>query len=728
MTTFLKHIPLNIKMLFITILTGIVVWTILDYFQHKKLETIFHNQLNDILNKQAESNRIQFDRLIQNYDYASKIIISQKNFADYIESLHLTDNKSPDIKIYHSTPPWFPGKDVLRSFVHIRYAMLLDDNGTVRELFQDWPVPMPSTLLKPSWLLRHLSHNQSFMTEIEGLPFLITAKSIDLYKGTSQGIFMILSPLDNYFFSAFQEEETAYGNIVALLTGEDNKIVASSEPELLPFGLELAVIKEEYLVTGKSFFDYGASDLLLQFTSFISMEQFDTMTKSILFTERIQRAVTAIVIIIIFMIIIFWITRNTKLLTQSISLFCRNMDIEPLTLKRGDEFYMLKEQYEHMKHEIIESREELKRANEELESRVEERTCELKESNDLLSLEVSERKRIEEVLREKSAYLNSILSSTTDISIAATDLDLKIKYYNPVAEQIFGYKVEEVIGKTVMEIHTKENVSNERFQMAMEIVEREGTYEYTVEQKENGVSRFVQSQVYGIKENNKLLGFMLISRDITEKKQAEEQINASLREKEVLLKEIHHRVKNNMQVISGLLGLQSRFIDNTKYTEIFKESQNRIKSMALVHEKLYSTSDLSRINFKDYISTLACDLFKSYSLMAEKIVLKLEIEDIQVAVDTAIPCGLITNEVLSNSLKYAFPGERRGEITINVCTTDDNKTVILLSDNGIGIPDNIDFTKNSSLGLHLVETLVRQIRGTLDLNRNNNGTEFRITF
>ncbi len=214
-------------------------------------------------------------------------------------------------------------------------------------------------------------------------------------------------------------------------------------------------------------------------------------------------------------------------------------------------------------------------------------------------------------------------------------------------------------------------------------------------------------------------------------KLAEQHIEASLVEKEVLLREIHHRVKNNMQVISSLLNFQTRYVNDKQFVGILNESQNRIKSMALIHEKLYRSSDLSKIDFNDYISSLAGDLFKFYGADTDRIALKLDMDKIAFEIDTAIPCALLVNELLTNSLKHAFPDGRGGEIhvTLRKNETDGNTNYdMIVSDNGVGIPEDFDITKTKSLGLQLINTLTEhQLQGRFELDRTN-GTTFHISF
>ncbi len=212
-----------------------------------------------------------------------------------------------------------------------------------------------------------------------------------------------------------------------------------------------------------------------------------------------------------------------------------------------------------------------------------------------------------------------------------------------------------------------------------------------------------------------------------ERIRAEEQIRASLREKEVLLKEIHHRVKNNLQIISSLLSLQSNTVADSQALEILRESQNRVKSMALVHEKLYRSPDLARIDFAEYVRSLTAQLFRTYAPGSGVVELQTQIEGLWLDVDTAVPCGLIINELVSNALKYAFPDGRSGKIRVAVDRGDADRLALRVVDNGVGFPANVDYRNTTSLGLQLVNTLADQIGGTVELERYPE-TAFKIVF
>lgn len=230
-----------------------------------------------------------------------------------------------------------------------------------------------------------------------------------------------------------------------------------------------------------------------------------------------------------------------------------------------------------------------------------------------------------------------------------------------------------------------------------------------------------------LSDRGELLGHVGTVEDITERKQAEEQIKASLQEKEVLLKEIHHRVKNNLQIISSLLNLQSAAIDDQQTIEILQQCENRVASMALIHEQLYQSKDLAKIDFREYIENLVANLFSSYDFHTDVIALKVNVDNLCLCFDTAIPCGLIINELVSNSLKYAFLPGIKGEICIDIYAESNNILTLVVSDDGIGFPKDLDFKNTESLGLQIVVALTNQLGGTIELN-SNIGTNFKITF
>lgn len=218
-----------------------------------------------------------------------------------------------------------------------------------------------------------------------------------------------------------------------------------------------------------------------------------------------------------------------------------------------------------------------------------------------------------------------------------------------------------------------------------------------------------------------------MQQEVITRQRAEEEIKLSLREKEVLLKEIHHRVKNNLQIITSLLNLQSAQLKDPEAISLFRESQSRVRSMALIHEKLYQSKDLARIDFDGYVRDLIVYLFRSYAANPDQIRPHISTHEIYLGIDIAIPCGLIISELVTNSLKYGFPDGKRGDIHVNLGPEDDGHLTLWVKDTGVGFSEGFDWRTSDSLGLQLVSTLTAQLHGVIDVH-SNGGTSFKITF
>jgi PAS domain S-box-containing protein len=338
-----------------------------------------------------------------------------------------------------------------------------------------------------------------------------------------------------------------------------------------------------------------------------------------------------------------------------------------------------------------------------------------------VSRDISDRKWAEGVLRRYEFIANSSREFMTLINrsyIYEAANDAYCRAHHRERSRIVGSTVADVWGEetfhTIIKGYLDECFSG-----------KDVHYESWFEFGEEG-SRFFDVNYYPYQnETGEVTHCVVVSHDITKRKTAEDLLHASLKEKEVLIKEIHHRVKNNLQVISSLLNLQSNSIDNKETRELVRESQNRVRSMALIHERLYQSENLARINLGEYLRNLTRDLFRSYGVGG--ITLKLEAEEIPLDVDSAIPCGLIVNELVSNALKYAFPGGKSGEVEVKFAELGRDKYVLSVSDNGTGLPPGFDIKTVKSLGLQLLNMLVRQLHGTLDVV-SDGGTTFMITF
>ena len=343
-----------------------------------------------------------------------------------------------------------------------------------------------------------------------------------------------------------------------------------------------------------------------------------------------------------------------------------------------------------------------------------------------ISRDITESKRAEKTLQESEKKYRD-LAELLPQTIFETDLNGNITFVNHIGHQIFGYTPEELnkginmIQILVPEDRARAMKNNQRILNG----EKLPFGEFTALKKDGTTFPIIVNTNLIIQED-KIIGLRGILVDISELKDAENKIKASLKDKEVLLREIHHRVKNNMQIISSLLNLQIDYLNDEDAVDVLKESQNRVKSMAMIHEKLYLSTDLTKINFVDYIQSLISNLFYSYNVKEDHIKPILKIEDVNLNIETAIPCGLIITELISNCLKYAFPNQMKGKIIISLKQVED-KFELIISDNGIGLPENININKIKTLGILLVKSLTEQIDGKISIQRKN-GTQFKITF
>ncbi len=412
-----------------------------------------------------------------------------------------------------------------------------------------------------------------------------------------------------------------------------------------------------------------------------------------------------------------------------------------LTLRDNETLFM-KAQNDLQERNLAE--EALRRAHAGLEQRVAERTAELTEvnakmellnenltlSNQSLRQEVAEREKIQLELDHARLRQEYMLSNTPAVIYSCeVDEDSATTFISKNVQAQLGYAPEAFTQKPNfwMERIHPQDLERVRENLRHSLEKRVLTNEYRF-LCGNGDWHWIQDDLQVIFDAEgapvEAVGSMI---DITLRKRLEEELRNSLNEKEVLLKEIHHRVKNNLQVISSLLNLQSAQIKDPPTLQIFRDSQNRVRTMALIHEKLYQSSDLARIDFRAYVQSLGAYLMRSFAAEAHGINFRTQIEGLTLQIDQAIPCGLIINELVSNSLKYAFPQGRPGEVSICFTLAADHQFHLVVADNGVGIPESIDIENTTSLGLQLVSSLVEQLDGTLRLNQTA-GTEFEIMF
>ncbi len=308
-----------------------------------------------------------------------------------------------------------------------------------------------------------------------------------------------------------------------------------------------------------------------------------------------------------------------------------------------------------------------------------------------------------------------------------TDLQGNIIYVNKSYAQMHDYKLKELISKNASVFHTDQqwDYLEQLFKL---MIETRHTFTDEIWHKRKNGTAFPAMMTGTIIENDRGTPqyISVTAIDITAKQEAEEQIRHSLKEKEILLKEIHHRVKNNLQIISSLLNLQSASLDDPQLQTLLYDSQNRVKSMALIHDRLYREKDFSRIDFTEYVRDIVENLFQSY-ISSDRVTHSIDFQKTWFDFDIAIPLGLIINEIVSNSLKHAFPDNREGHINLVFTKESENIYTLIVADNGIGLPEKLEVATLESLGMKLIHTLVDQLEGELSME-SGNGSKFTITF
>jgi PAS domain S-box-containing protein len=354
--------------------------------------------------------------------------------------------------------------------------------------------------------------------------------------------------------------------------------------------------------------------------------------------------------------------------------------------------------------------------------------------------DISDRKRAEESLQQSEARLNSILNSLQDVVWSIALPEKQLRYINPACQIIYGRSPEEliadptliwkmVVGEDRQKVaqNWQNMLNNSQLGQLPPAEANNWELEYKIELP-NGETRWIRDRAHLVYDRySRAVSIDGISTDVTERHQAEEKLFKSLQEKEVLLKEIHHRVKNNLYVISGLLNLQSSYIEEEEVRNLFQDSQNRIQTMAVIHEQLYQSQDLAEIDFADYINRLVSNLFLSYNHQKSGIKPITQLEKCYLNIETAIPAGLLINELVTNAFKHAFPSVQ-GEVNIRLEVEREQEIKLTVADNGRGLPPHLDWENSPSLGLRLVHLLSQQLDAQVQVETGQTGTAFTLKF
>jgi len=349
--------------------------------------------------------------------------------------------------------------------------------------------------------------------------------------------------------------------------------------------------------------------------------------------------------------------------------------------------------------------------------------------------DVSTREQALKAMRESEQRFRLFVESVRDYALFQMDARGRILTWNTGAERLLGWKEKEAVGRNSALVFTPEDVAKGAPYDEIETARKSGRAEDERWHIRKDGSRFFASGVLTqvCDEQGKMVGFAKVMRDVTSHREQEEQLRRSLTEKETLVREIHHRVKNNIQVIVSLLSLQSNHTDDPHVLSAFEEAESRLRAIAHIHERLYASDDLTEVEFAGYITGLANELVQLHSAAPDHISLDLDVADMVLHIEQAIPLGLIANELVLNALKHGLRG-KQGRLAVKLLyvprpgeTLDAGSGRLIVSDSGGGLPEGFDPVTSAALGLRLVNMLINQLHGVLEFE-NVVGATFTVTF
>jgi PAS domain S-box-containing protein len=348
-------------------------------------------------------------------------------------------------------------------------------------------------------------------------------------------------------------------------------------------------------------------------------------------------------------------------------------------------------------------------------------------------------KQSKERLQRSQEQLRLFIDNVTDYALIQVDLNGHVSSWNPGAQRITGYTEEEILGKDLCTLCTQEDTDAHFIEEELKRAIQKGVTEevrwFVRKDGRRFWARWVTHTI--LNADGQPGGFAKVMRDETERKRAEERLRASLLEKDVLLQEIHHRVKNNLQVVVSLLSIQANRLQQRDIIDVLNDTQNRVRAIAGIHETLYASPDLANISFSDYMEQLIRSLFSFYNVDASKIDLQIKTDDIVIDITQAVPLGLVLNELMTNALKHAFPDGRSGTVSASLRyvpegprsgeTLDEGSADLTIEDSGVGLPAGFDIQTQESMGMYLIRVLTRQLRGAVHVSREPR-TQFRVVF
>ena len=686
-----KHISLTLKMLLITIIVGVTTWSFLDLLQLSTIDEAFNAALSERLNEGETENRILFDRYVKSFHQNAKFIISQKQFFNYIKKISyekwsLFLSAQDQIKYYEELPQWLPGSSILSSITHFRYAFLLDDRGSVREVFKRFAELPPKLLLKPGYLLQKLNTQKTLLTSINGNLYLITSETLYGSQGRSLATLMLATPVDNEFLADSQDKD----HLMAYAAGENPQILASNRGDLLPAGTLLESLKGGYVYSGKDLSEYGISDRGVKMVTFIPKKPYELLSKSILVKERGNRIVTVLLLILSFSFIMLWITKRIQSLTWRVVDFSeKSMNIKQKSLREGDELKVLDERFRNLTAEIAISHESLK-------------------------------KQAETLRRERDKAQNYLDIAGT--IIMALNPKGEVTLMNWKGYTILGYGEEEVIGKDWFDNFIPERIRHEVKAVFEKII---GGDMDLIEYHENAVlgkggeERLIAWHNSVLKDQGgRMIGVLSSGEDITEHKKLEKSlIEIEERERHRIGQDLHDGLG---QLLTGIAfqvrGLgrkleKSSFIDSEDAAEISVLVDDAKLQVSRISKGLYPV-DMDREGLMTALEELALSTKKMFGIPC----IFLCDEPVFIRNKTAvIQLYRIAQEAVTNAVKHGKPHQ----IEIYLAGTY-NKVTMIVKDDGIGIK-HTNGQMNTGLGLKIMRYRANLINASLNIGPDLNG-------
>ncbi|MBF0140522.1 MAG: PAS domain S-box protein [Magnetococcales bacterium] len=732
MNAHLARLPLTFKAFLATVAVGAAVWFTLDEWQTRHIRGLFHARLQEMVGERAMHNRIRFDHHIKAHARMVRLLAGQKNLVEHFARLP----DSAATPVFHSDPPaWLPGKSILRSFIPLRYILVIGPDDKVREIYSGHEEPVPPSLLNPSPTLMQLSLRQDYLTTLDSRPFLLTSEEIWGPERQKTGTLMLATPLDERFLTDIALPLADFNGLVAILEGKKSQVIASNMPQRVATGTLLEHLRERFFVAGESYFDYGSSDLLLQLVTLVSTEEFESLGASILIAERSQRLMTALSLIFSELILVLWMTGKISQVTREITRFSQNiLGKAPEKMEAGDELVALQDRFQGLAREIVATR-------------------------DALKAKLEEKKRAE---IEISKLSQAVEQSPAPVMI--TDAQATVIYVNPSFTRLTGYQTAEIIGKNasiLQSIDTPLEVIDDMWNAINAGKVWRGEFH---NRRKDGTTYWELNTISPIQiPGEETTHYLAIKEDISLRlemertlQQAREAAETTNRLKDNFLTNISHELRTPLNTITGctdlLLGATFGPINDTqkKYLQDLRKGSDRL---AVLIDNLL---ELSRITSDQFI--LETRIYSVHRLIAgvEQVMLP-EAEEkglfLSTLVAPEVPWRLVGDpdrlrQTLLHVVRNAVKFTRRGSVNLSVSYIDQGykpgQIQFTITDTGIGIPETLQgaifdpFTQvdptpsrryeGTGLGLAIAKQIVDIMGGKISVKSQlHQGSVFFIT-